>query len=72
MVKALLALLGALNTLLSLWRDHQVRRGVEAGIEAETLRRQATARKVADDIDSTVTGGGLDALRGRMRRYQRD
>ncbi|WP_052285998.1 hypothetical protein [Azorhizobium caulinodans] len=68
----LLAILGLVTRLLDLWREHRARRQAVAESESESLRKQAIGRKVADEIDRSVASTDLDALRERMRNYQRD
>lgn len=66
------ALLEAIDHLVALWRSREERQAAEAIILAEAAKKDADAARRANEIDRSVRSDSLDAVRERMRQYQRD
>jgi len=70
-VSAILAGLGVVSKLLDLFKQRQTEQAIKTEQENKALARQVAEGKKSREIEDQARVSDLDAMRDRMRKYQR-
>lgn len=70
-VSLIATILGITLAVLKMWREHDTEKAMKTEQERNALARQVAEQDKSREIEDQTRGADLDALRERMRQYQR-